>query len=463
MALDSLAREDVSGPAPAGGSGGVPPWPTPARAWRTLWILSLVLGLSQIDRNILSLLLDPIRTDLKLNDLQMGALIGLAFAVLYLPLNFPMSLVSDRKSRKTIIAIGVTVWSLSTAACGLARGYWSMFWARAGLGAGDCVNGPATYSLLGDSFPREKLPRAMGILNLGFMAGTALSLILGAGVIAAVIKAHVVLPVLGLVKGWHLVFFAIGLPGLLVGALTLTIREPARRGVRGEGAKGWRSFFEVFGFLFRNRRFYGCMFVSVLINGIILYGSQSFRTAFFGRSYHWSPQLYGAVFGLAQLAASLLGLAAGVWLCERWNKRHNEGNMRVALLAYALAIPFNAGFTLMPNGWLAVACGAIGAGLALMAAPPVVAALQSITPSNVRAQVNSLYLLMFSGVTGILGPIVIGWLTDLQHDKAKLGLVIAVVSAIGLPIALVVQVFALKPFGRMIEQIKAEEARAAQG
>ena len=443
-------------------AGGVQPWPTTKQAWRTLWILSLVLGLSQIDRNMLSLMLQDIEADLKLSDTQMGELIGLAFAVLYLPLSFPLSLITDRKSRKVMISIGLAVWSLSTAACGLAQGYWSMFAARAGLGAGEAVNGPATYSLLGDSFPRERLPRAMAILNVGFMAGTALSLILGAGVIAAVGKAQIVLPVMGLMKGWHLVFLAIGLPGLVVAALMLTITEPARRGLGVQRLTGWKSFVEVFPFLFRNARFYGCMFVAMFINGIIIYGSTNFRAAFFARSYHWSSKQYGLVFGVASLIASLLGLYAGTWLCERWNRRHNDGNMRVALVAYALAIPFSAGFTLMPNPWLSVLCGALGQGLVLMAAPPVVAGMQSITPGHVRAQVNSLYLLMFSGLTGILGPIVIGWLTDQQHDKAKLGLVIAAVSAVGLPIAVAVQAFALKPFGRMIGQLKAEEA-AAQG
>ncbi len=441
-------------------SGGLQPWPASKQAWRTLWILSLVLGLSQIDRNMLSLMLQDIEADLKLSDTQMGALIGAAFAILYLPLSFPLSLITDRKSRKVMISIGLTVWSLSTAACGLAQGYWSMFLARAGLGAGEAVNGPATYSLLGDSFPRERLPRAMAILNVGFMAGTALSLILGAGVIAAVGKAQIVAPIVGVMKGWHLVFLAIGLPGLVVAALMLTITEPARRGVSVQRVTGWRSFVEVFPFLAKNARFYGCMFVSMFINGIIIYGSTNFRAAFFARSYHWSSKEYGLVFGVASLIASLVGLYAGTWLCEWWNRRHNDGNMRVAILAYALSIPFSVGFTLMPNPWLSVLCGALGQGLVLMAAPPVVAGMQSITPGHVRAQVNSLYLLMFSGLTGILGPIVIGWLTDQQHDKAKLGLVIAAVSAVGLPIAVIVQAFALKPFGRMIEQLKADEAAA---
>jgi MFS family permease len=446
------------------GPGANPPWPSSRTAWRTLWILSLVLGLSQIDRNILSLLLQDIKHDLTgptgkpITDAEMGLLIGLAFSIVYLFLSFPLSLISDRKNRKTMIALGVAFWSLCTAACGLARSFWPMFYARAGLGAGEAVNGPATYSLLGDSFPREKLPRAMAALNLGFIAGTALSLILGAGVIAAVSKVHTVLPIFGEMRSWQLVFFAIGIPGLLVAALTMTITEPARQGVSRQRLTGWRSFFEVAPFLFRNGRFYGCMFASVFITGVITYGSLNFRAAFFARTYHWPAQQYGLVYGVASLITSALGLFVGTWLCERWNRKHNDGNMRVALLAYVLSAPLNAVFTLMPTGWLAVLCGSVGAGLALMAAPPVVAALQSVTPSNVRAQVNSLYLLLFSGITGIIGPWFIGWLTDLQHDEKKLGLVIAVTSAIGLPISVAIMSFTIKPFGQMIARIKAEEA-----
>lgn len=459
MAVHAPVLDDAAPDArPPGRGASNPSWPSEREAWKTLWILSLVLGLSQVDRNILSLLLQTIKHDLKLTDAQMGLLIGLAFSCVYLFLSFPLSRISDTRNRKTMIAIGVAFWSLSTAACGLARGFWPMFIARAGLGAGEAVNGPATYSLLGDSFPRDKLPRAMAALNLGFMGGTALSLILGAGVIAAVSNLHLVLPVVGQMRGWQLVFLAIGLPGLLIAALTMTITEPARQGVGSKPAAGAVPISEVAAFLFRNGRFYGCMFASVFITGTITYGSLNFRAAFFARTYHWPAQEYGLVYGVASLITSGLGLVAGTWLCERWNRRRHDGNMRVGLLAYVLSAPLNAVFTLMPNGWLAVACGSIGAGLALMAAPPVVAALQSITPSNVRAQVNSLYLLMFSGVTGIVGPWFIGWLSDMQHDESKLGVVIAVASAIGLPISLIFMAFALKPFGRMIEQIKAEEA-----
>ena len=359
-----------------------------------------------------------------------------------------------------MIAFGVALWSLCTAACGLATSFWTMFAARAGLGAGESVNGPATYSLLGDSFPREKLPRAMAVLNVGFVAGTAFSLILGSVVIGAVENLHVVLPVLGVVKSWQLVFFALGLPGLVVAALMVTVREPARRGVGSRKEAGLKSYFQVFGFLRRNARFYVCLFLSVFFLGVITYGSLNFRAAFFQRTYGWPAKEYGMVSGLASLVVSPIGLVVGAWLCERWNRRHHDGNLRVALVANLFSLPFAIAGTLMPNAWLSIGCSLMVSATALVSAPPLVAAMQSITPSNVRAQVNSLYLLLFSGITGIVGPWFIGWLTDLQHDESKLRYVIAVASAVALPISVLALAFALKPFGRMIERIKAEEAAA---
>ena len=454
------APADESPPPPA--SAAAPPWPSPATAWRTLWVLSLVLGLSQIDRNILSLLLQPIKQDLKLSDAEMGILIGLAFSCVYLVLSFPLARISDRKSRRLMIAAGVAFWSLATAACGLARSFWPMFIARAGLGAGEAANGPATYSLLADSFPREKLPRAMAVLNVGYVGGTAISLIIGAVVIAALGKVHLTLPLLGAVHTWQLVFFAIGLPGLLVAALMLTVTEPARRGLGAQGGVAPAvPVWEVFAFLGRNGRLYGCMFASIFLNGIIVIGSQNFRAAFFQRTYHWPAQQYGLVSGIVSLAVSPVGLIAGTWLCERWAARHHDGAMRVGVLAYALNIPFMVAGPLMPQAWEAVACAAVSSALALMGAPPMVAAMQSITPAGVRAQVNSLYLLLFSGLTGIAGPAIIGWLTDLQHDETRLSYVMAFSAAVALPVSTVIMAVALKPYGKAIENIKAAEAAAA--
>jgi MFS family permease len=460
MALDVTLNETPEAPQDGAAAVRAPavPWPSPAAAGWTLVMLSIVLGLSQLDRNILSLLLQSIKHDLKLNDTEMGLLTGAAFSSVYLILSYPLSLLSDRFSRKVMIALGVAVWSLSTAACGLASGFLSMFAARAGVGAGESVNAPATYSLLADSFPRERLTRAMATLNLGFVGGTALSLILGGIVIGALAKLHVVLPVLGALHNWQLVFLAVGLPGVLIAILMLTVKEPARRGMAKAEELKSVPFVDLFKFLFSNFRLYGSMFFSVFISGTVIYGAQNFRAAFFERTYHWPAQLYGVVVGVASLIASPIGLVAGAWLYERWGRRHHDANMRVALFANALAIPVMVLGPLAPNAWISVLLSAAGTALALMAAPPLAAGLQSIAPNRLRAQINSVYLMLFSGITGVTGPLVIGWLTDLQHDETKLNLVLAWTAGVGLPVAWAISCLGLKPFGRMIEAVKAREA-----
>jgi MFS family permease len=443
------------------------PWPRPADAWRTLWILSLVLGLSQIDRGILSMLIKDIKHDVTglggrpLTDGQVGILLGFAFSSLYLFLSFPLSRLTDSKSRRVMIAAGVAVWSVSTALCGLAQGFWQMFAARAGVGAGESVNGPATYSLLADSFPRDKLPRAMSILNVGFMFGTAFSLIGGGLVIGALAHAHASLPFIGPLKTWQLVFMAVGLPGLLVSALMMTIKEPVRRGLGGRPATGQAApLSELGNFIFRNRRYYGCMQLSVFIDGVILYGAQNWRVEFFRRTYNWTSQHTGLVVGTATAIATLVAIVAAPWVAEQLNRRRADGSMLAAFIAKVVALPLMVAAPLAPNPWVAVVLTATATGVALIGTPAMVAAMQTVTPNNVRAQVNSLGLVLFSGITGFIGPWFIGALTDMLHDPNKLRYVLALAPAVGSPIALAIFWFSIKPFGQMIEDIKAQEAAA---
>jgi MFS family permease len=438
------------------------PWPKPADAWWTLLVLSLVLGLSQIDRNILSLLVGPIKHDLKLSDGQVGLLLGFSFLCIYFFTSLPLSRLSDSKSRNVMIAIGVAVWSVATAVCGLAQNFLQLFAARAFVGAGESVNGPATYSLLADNFPRDKLPRAMSILNVGFMIGTSFSLVAGGLIIGALAHAHPSLPLVGPLKTWQLVFMVIGLPGLLVSALMLTVKEPARRGVGGAAASGKAAPLSELGlFLWRNRRFWGCMQLSVFIDGIILYGAQNWRPEFFRRTFHWSSAQMGVSFGAASLIATVAAIVVGPLLYERLNRWRADGTMLAAFIAKAVGIPLVIGGWLAPDPWLAVVSASAGTGVALIATPAMVAAMQTVTPNNMRAQVNSLGLVLLSAVAGAVGPYVIGVVTDMFHDETRLRYVLAGSVAIGSPIALAIFWFSIKPFGRMIEEIKAKEAAAA--
>ncbi|MGH9937465.1 MAG: MFS transporter, partial [Blastocatellia bacterium] len=199
-------------------------------AWYVVFVLMVCLTLSFIDRQILSLLVGPIKRDLGISDTRIGLLQGLAFALFYTLMGLPVGWLVDRYSRRTIIAAGVFFWSLMTALCAVAGNFWSLFAARLGVGVGEATLGPAAMSLTSDYFPKEKLGGALSVYAMGIFIGSGLALIVGGTVVSAVAgMPAVTLPIIGEIASWRLTFLIVGAPGLLVGLLVYTVREPLRR------------------------------------------------------------------------------------------------------------------------------------------------------------------------------------------------------------------------------------------
>ena len=448
---------------PASAAASAQPWPSPASAWWCVAMLSIVLLLSQIDRNIITLLVAPIKHDLRLSDFQMSLLMGPAFIALYVFMGLPLSRLTDVGNRRLMITIGLTFWSLATAACGLAHGFGQLFLARMGIGAGESVNGPATYSLLADNFPRERLPRALAALNVGFVLGTGFSLIAGGLIIGALVATpsqH--FPIIGMVRGWQMVFFAVGLPGLVFAALMMTVSEPARRGLAGAKPKA-PPVREVAAFLKDNFSLYGSMIGGILVSALMTAGVQNWNPTFYARTFGWSARDAGVALGVASLICSPIGLFLGAWLTERLNKRYDDANLRVAILAYCLAIPFQIAGPLMPSPYLAVACSGVGIVCAMMAVTPYVAALQTVTPNQMRAQISAVYLFVFSGIGSGLGSMLFGAITDfIVRDENNIRYTMSGAAAIMAPLAVLIMSRARKPYGRAIAAIKAAEAQAAR-
>jgi len=434
------------------------PWPSAGKAWWCVIMLSIVLMLSQIDRNIITLLVQPIKADLGLSDVQMSLLLGPAFIVLYVFMGLPLSRLSDTRSRRVMITIGLTFWSLMTAACGLAQSFGQLFLARVGIGAGESVNGPATYSMLADYFPRERLPRALAALNIGFVLGTGFSLIAGGLVIGALMRVpEHTLPILGTVRSWQLVFIAVGLPGLIFAALMMTVSEPPRRGLGGRRTEA-PPVREVAGYLRRNGRMYGGMIGGILMTALLVSGTQGWSPAFYERTYGWQARQVGVALGIMNLVASPIGLFLGAWLTERLSRKHDDANMRVAIIAYTLAIPFQVAGPLMPDPYLAVLCSGVGILAAMMATTPYVAAMQTITPNQMRAQVSAIYLFVFSGLGSGLGSLLFGAVTDLiVRDEANIRFTMAGAAAVMAPLGVLIISLARKPYGEAIAAIKAAE------
>jgi MFS family permease len=314
-----------------------------------------------LDRGIITLLVEPIKADLELTDIQISLLLGFALIIFNAFVAVPASRFVDIWQRNIIITAGIAFWSTATALCGFAQNFLQLFLARMGVGIGELVHGPATYSMMADLFPREKLPRAIAVLQLGFIGGVGVSLLLGAFVIQMLLGIdNVAIPGTSIViRNWQLVFIIVGLPGLLVAALMMTVAEPPRRGrlVKLEKPMPLRT---VLKYLIEHWRVYAPQFLGLAVAAIEVSGTRAWQPVFFQRTYDWSAQKTGAVLGLSLIIAAPFGLWLATWLTEKFAKTRDDANLRVVAIAYTLSPMFAISGPLMPDPWLAVGCASMG-------------------------------------------------------------------------------------------------------
>jgi MFS family permease len=443
-------------PKSAGESGAAEvPWPSPRRAWYAVGVFALALTINFLDRGILVLLIGPIKHDLNLSDVKASLLIGFAFVFFYLFLGLPIARLVDTKSRRLIIGCGIALWSLMTAFCGLAQNFVQLFIARIGVGVGEACNGPATFSMLADLFPRNKLPRAIAVLNFGFVAGTGLAMLLGGAVIHFVsTMPPISLPFFGILRPWQITFIIVGIPGMLVALLFTTIAEPARRGLLAGAPARTLPVRDVWKYMRDNRAAYGPMFLGLAFNVVVAFGNQAWTPAFFTRTHGWTPVQAGVTPGIVVICTAPFGLLVGSYLSEWFTKKgYADSNMRVTLIGIALASPCGALFPLMPTPELAVAMLSLQLFFAMFVPGPLNAALQIITPNQMRGQATALFLFVFNVVGFGVGPTFVASLTDyVFHDEAMLRYSMALTAATMGTASVVTIWLGLKGYGEAVKR-----------
>jgi len=398
------------------------PFPSTARANWTLIVLLAAYILSFIDRQILSLLVGPIRADLGISDFQISLLQGTAFALFYVFLGIPFGRLADSAPRTIIIAFGVFIWSGMTALCGVAQSFGSLFLSRVGVGVGEATLSPAGYSLLSDSFPAGRLTRATSIFTMGITVGGGLGYIIGGSIVHLVSASHEIgLPLIGLLKPWRLAFLIVGLPGLIIGSLVLGLREPFRHEPGTDNdARVKPSIRQAFAFMLAHRQRYAPIFLSVSLLSILGYGTLNWYPTFLLRAYGLSVQSVGLTFGTIYLIFGTLGALASAVLAEKLAERgYQDANLRVVLWAsVGLIVPAGVG-PLMPNAPLALALAAPTVFLLSAYYGVSMAALQLVTPNRMRGLMSSLFLLV-TNVSGlVIGTSLIALLTDkVFHDDS---------------------------------------------
>ena len=439
-------------------------WPPIRQAYYAAGVLAVVQMCAMLNNGVMTLMVEPVKRDLNLTDLEMSYLLGFSVVLFYAFVGIPAARLADTHNRKKLMAISLAVWSAATAACGLANTFWQFFAARFGIGAGESISGPLSYSMLADYFPPDKLPRGIAIYNAGLQGGNALSLLLGAFLVHMLAGMPTVdVPLLGVMRDWQVVFILTGLVGIPVMLLLMTVGEPKRRGLsampvgtKPRGAK----LRTVLSYLWANRRIYGPMFLGLSFTSIHMMGVGAWMAAFYTRTYGWDPATIGLYSGLVSLGLAVPALYGAVWFNEYLRKRgHADVNLRVMAIGLTVAAPVMIAAPLMPTPWLALALFGLGPALMLVAAPSLNTALQIITPNEMRGQMTAVYLFIVLAASQAIGPTFFAFLTTYVFgDESQLRYAIATSAAILFPATAITYWAGIRPYRTRILEMREQGA-----
>lgn len=382
-------------------------------SWYVLGVLVLAYLLALVDRQILTLLVHPIRRDLGLSDTELSLLIGLAFVVLYTIVGIPIASLADKKSRKLIIAVGVFVWSVMTFLCGLSNTYWQLFWARVGVGIGEAALQPAAYSMLADLFPADKLGRAIGIYSSGLFMGGGLALIVGGGVVGALSGTELQsIPLLGEFRPWQTAFLVVAIPGVFLSILMMTtVTEPPRGGVSAAGAL--RSQHELRAYLKNNASTVSLLIAAFSFGGIVVVGYMAWIPEFLRRSFGMRMADTGLIFGILMAVFGTIGTLIGGWFVDYLAKKgHVDAPIRASVIAFGGLAPAAVLAPLMPSAELSFLVLAVFLFFVGMQQGYSPTAFQLIVPNQVRARVIAIYFFIAQIVALGIGPTIVALVTE---------------------------------------------------
>lgn len=428
--------------------------PVSKYSWYVLAVILAAYILAFVDRQILNLLVEPIKRELHLSDTQVSLLQGLAFALFLSITGLPVGRLVDTRRRVTILAVGMGFWSLATAACGLARGFPQLLAARIGVAVGETVI-PAGYSLIGDLFPRRRWGLAISIYQMGPYVGGGLALFAGSLLIRSTAHTSLVLPLFGEISGWRLVFLLIGLPGLLMALWAASLREPERTGPDRKSAPSGAEVAAYF-----RAGLPGIVGVNLCIAAAaaMSYGFSAWTPSFLIRTFHMTAPQVGAVYGPIVIACGVLGaLSAGLLGDKVVSTGVRGGRLIVIVGAATCAAPLALCAVLAPTAPAAlmlIAPTIYLVTLCLVCAP---AALQDITPPRIRGVHHAIGVLSINLIGLSVGPTAVALVTNyVLRDETKLRYALAMVSPTALGICALIGALSLSAYQACRERLVAQ-------
>ncbi|MDB5471506.1 MAG: permease of the major facilitator superfamily [Caulobacter sp.] len=430
---------------------------TSVHAWWMLTVLTLLVILSFVDRYMLTMLVEPIKADLKFSDVEMSLILGPAFAISYAVFGIPLAWLADRYPRRWVIFGGVMLWSVAAIFTGLGRSFHTLFLARTSIGIGEASLSPAAYSLMTDSFPRKRLATAIAVYQAGVKMGQAAAFTIGAVAIgAAATVGTLSMPLLGDLKPWQLVFLLTGAPGLILASLVFTFSEPPRKQQISITGKV-HGLAELAAYARPRWKLFLLTILGFSLTGIYTAAMHSWTPSYITRTFGWGPTEYGPIMAMLNAVAAVLFVFKGGiidWLATRGVK---DGALRFYTWLLLASVPFVFGAFLAHN---VIAFMLMYAVLQLITLPYsyyIALTSQIIAPNQFRAQTTAFFL-FFTNIVASSGPVITGFLTDhVFKDEAKVGSSLLVMG-VTIPLAFVFLRMSLGPLRKVLDEMEVQAA-----
>ncbi|MCB2078263.1 MAG: MFS transporter [Novosphingobium sp.] len=405
-------------------------------AWLTVGILFMLYIRSLADRYLMALMVEPIKADLGLSDLQISLLQGPAFAVLYSICAVPVGLLLDRSSRRWVLFGCIVVWSAGAAACGLAASFAMLALGRSLVGAGEAGYTTGAYSIIGDSFPPERVSLAMSIFVMGGVMGAGIVFLLGGPLVEVILDGSIShWPGLGAFKPWQQAFIVTGIPGIATALLVFLFPEPGRHRPAG-ASTGGGGYGEALKFIFEHPRCFSGIILGIGLVYTVTIALQLWSPTYLTRSYGWTPAQIGLTMGVAQMLPAL-SLPLHGWVVDRLYARgRTDAHLLWCLVTLVVAAPFAIGAYTVGSPWLTVVLFGIYMVFILSSSSIGPAATQVVTPPELRGRVSAIFVLVTGLIGMALGTSLVGFFTDkVLGDPQKIGTSLILLIVIVLTIA----------------------------
>lgn len=377
----------------------------PAYRSAVLGLIVVGFALNFLDRQILSILMQPIKEDLQLSDTALGFLSGLAFALFYATVGIPVSRIADRGSRRAVMSVSMAVWSAATAVCGVAQNFWQLFLARVGVGIGEAGFTPSGLTMVSDYFPKHRRSTAIGIVNTGPMFGTMLGFLIGGWAATE--------------YGWRAAFLIAGLPGVIFALLFwLVVREPWRGmadGMRSTPPSQPPMLATLR--IFWKSNSYRYLLVGASLSAFGLYGVSLWMPSFLARSHGMTPAEIGSVLGPLIGFVGAAGMVSGGYLTDRLSRLDERWAFWMPAGASIVCVPLYAAGLTVTGGQTAMLFYAAGYFASVLWVAPTFSIVQQLMPPATRVTAIAWKLLATNLIGLGLGPQLVGVASDLLEPS----------------------------------------------